>query len=156
MFRKKSPSSRRRGIGVGLVAGSLLAGLVLGSAPAALAGSATGANGYFSASGKNYYSNSSVHTSAGQARASAGVFTTSGTGCVPAGWMGVRARLYTGGGSLSVESGTGYNGVAACGYSLSSPTKYTSGSWYGWTIAYGWNGGGYNAFTIPRSPNQSS
>lgn len=131
-----------------------MVGFLLAYAPiASNAGTAYGNWGGYSVGGVSYQNRAWITTSAGSAGARTDVKPTSG--CAPAGYMGVRARLFTSGGSLVQESSIAYN--SGCASLMTAPSnRSASGTWYSYGVTWGFNGSGYNAYYTFISPNQSS
>jgi len=75
------------------------------------------------------------------------------SGYVDAGWMGVDARKYVNG-RLCAETGYLYNG-ARNDYqtALEHRVRCGAGVYYSWGVIAVWNGGGYDYYYSPRSPN---
>ncbi len=119
---------------------------------AANAGTASSSYGYYTDGGVSYRNQATISTSAGKAVAGTTVWATSGS--VPGGWIGLRARLFSGS-TLIQEGGTQYNGGSATSIGTGT-TRYSSGTWKSYGVTYGWNGSGYNAHYTFQSPNQTS
>ena len=152
-MRDREPSragSKRR-----VLVGLLLAGFLLGATPlAAQAGQAVSSWGYFTVNGVAYKNQATISTSSG----SAGAYTLlakAGSGCIPSGWGGARARLFNSGNTLVRQSTIQYN--SGCTVAFDVVTSRTgSGTWYSYGVTWGWNGSAYNPYYTFKSPNQSS
>lgn len=119
------------------------------------AGTANSSLGYYSASGYNYSNQAIVVTSSGYAEARTKVSVTSGS-CAPSGYIGLRARLFTSGGSLNRESQNRYTSSCTMGYDSPIGAGGLYGTWYSYGVSFAWNGSSYNAVYTYKSPNQSS
>ena len=72
---------------------------------------------------------------------------------VPAGYMGVQARLYTSNGTLKLSSSYVYNSTAIINELAYTSETSSSGYFYSHTQVKLYNGDGYNTYNAYKSPN---
>lgn len=134
--------------------GALLTGVLVGAGTTAFAGQALSQTGYYTIAGHQYATIAAINTSPNNAYAvTVNQWSSGGT---LAGWAGARARLFTESGSMACESANTYNSTTGGVANPMSCFRITSGSWYSYGVALGWNGSGYSPFYTFRSPNQNS
>lgn len=121
------------------------------SAAVALAATATGPYMYYSEYGYNYKARNSVSNDYGVV-ANTSVYSD-GSGNIPTGYMGVKARLFEND-SLYMSSNWYYNPSPYAGIGINTEAATSSGiySSWGYTRAYD-GGGGYTTYAPSRSPN---
>lgn len=142
---EKRPSVRRRLFTL-FAAAALTSGLV--AAPIA-ANAAVGATKIVSVYGWKYAVRNSISSGA-----VAGTSCWKSKGNYPAGYCGVRARLYTAAGNLTKASDTYFPSVAVSAIAT-HVGESTSGNRYSKGQTYHWSGDGYTKGNPARTPNVS-
>lgn len=74
-------------------------------------------------------------------------------GSAPAGYMGARARLYNGSGSLVNATSWYYTNSVSWGLDVYGDDVYTTDSYYSYGQSKAYNGSGYNTYDTYQSPN---
>ncbi len=136
------------------IAAAFVASVFVGLGNAANAGQATSALGYYTVNGHQYQNQAVIWTQTNYAYATTINGWSSGT--ATSGWAGARGRLFTSGGTLSCEGANTYNSAGVNNATGLSCSRSTSGAWYSYGVALGWNGSGYTSFYTYQSPNQHS
>lgn len=154
------PRKKRRFlvIAVGGFLATFLVGLTGQSASAGWVDSNTGYYGPIY--GHSYANYAELYTSlsgAGEAIA----YTAAGPNgsSVPAGYVGVRGRLWTSGNTLACQGTIVYSSqtlTSGSYWSANSCTKATHGAWHSNGLSYAFNGSTYDPYTTFNTVNQNS
>ena len=151
---KLKPQVFGRGAAMALFAALAVSFMASFGATSAYAGNAASSSSYPVVGGATFRNWATVNTATNYAISS--TLMGHDDGSTPVGHAGARGRLFTSGGSLRCESSNQYNSTTTSFAAGTSCNAGTSGTWYGYGVAYGWNGSAYSAYYTFQTPNQSS
>ncbi len=119
------------------------------------AGTATSSTLYATVNGRQYKYYTKCYTGSGWSNANATVGTVTSSPTVPAGYLGVNAKLYKTNGSLVSSSGWYYSNGPSLLFGMPSPKYYAKGNYYARSSVRIYNGSNYNTYNTAQTPNMS-